>query len=233
MLAIAVSQFFLAAANADSIELVSQAQKAPLPSEHGDAGSRLHTISADGRYVLFSSLATNMQLGQTQASFGIYRHDRIQDQFELHLGHANAAFSDVQLLADETGLLFRSRASNLLDSSSTALPFESGGIYLYNFDTGRVINFDPTGLLADKNAVLAGDGKLAAYPAVDANGAHELVLFDRTTGNLRRAALGSDEPLQPGSFSDDGRFLVVTTNATNPARQGASGAINRPRRRQR
>src|SRR5262249_5790523 len=48
----------------------------------GDDDSFYPTITADGRYVAFSSLATNLVPGDTNAALDIFVHDRVTDTTE-------------------------------------------------------------------------------------------------------------------------------------------------------
>ena len=196
-------------------ELISQAQNAPLPNLQPNGSVAFHALSGDGRYVVYTSDATNLSPGESQASFGLYRHDTRSDQFELLLGHANAAITSVRYVINDTAMLLQSTASNLADSASTDAPNTESVLYLYWPATGEVAAFDPQGVLADQSAVISADGRSAAFGSEISAGNYGITLFDRTSSQLRLVLQNSNRPLSPSFFSDDGRFLLFTTGANN------------------
>jgi Tol biopolymer transport system component len=86
----------------------------------GNGESANPTISADGRYVAFQSMATNLVPGDTNNASDIFRHDRQTGQTERVSISACGAQSnhgswDPSISGDGKYIAFRSYASNLLD----------------------------------------------------------------------------------------------------------------------
>ena len=213
---------FCAAAPAHTAELVSQVQNAPIVSESpwiDPAGTAppafFSTISKNGRYVVFLSTAANLMPGQQQRSFGFYRYDQNVDASDLFLGHANAWITSLRFINNDQALFFTSRASNLLDPTSTEPPHDDNRSYVYSPDTNRIVAFDPQGLLDGKEVVYADDGIGAAFAVEDSNGTYSVSVYSRTKSKLRTAAAGSNRKVTPTHFSGDGRFLLLSTLATN------------------
>jgi Tol biopolymer transport system component len=89
--------------------------------------SWLHAISADGRYVVFSSDATNLVDGVIDGNTNIYMHDRVTGSTTLVSvsGYGQRAYNDYwgsSISADGRYLAFSSDASNLVDGDTNGVP---------------------------------------------------------------------------------------------------------------
>ncbi len=85
----------------------------------GNGRSIQPTISADGRFVAFQSIATNLASGATNASDDAFLFDRNDGSLRrlstsLTGGDANDWARDPQLSADGSTVVFSSPASNLV-----------------------------------------------------------------------------------------------------------------------
>lgn len=162
--------------------VLGPASPTPALAANGDsqvAGMQSRSESADGRWVFFDSLASNLDAADTNAVREIFVRDRALQQTALafSLPGANRPNGDSFLRdvsADGRYLLFRSCASNLV----------------------------------------AGDD----------NGQCDLFLADRTGGTLQRVNLSSagqqadgDSERTPAQVTDDGRYVVFESYATNLA----------------
>ena len=146
-------------------------------------------ISENGRYVAFSSYATNLVPGISDSVRRIYLRDRDTDN--------NAIF-------DEPG-----KVSTVLISRN-----EQG-------DPANNSCYDPT-LSADGRYVVF-DSRADNLVPGDTNGQRDIFLYDRVTDHIERISLtwdgqeanGDSTAAYSQAISDDGRFVVFRTSATN------------------
>ena len=94
----------------------------------GNSSSWNHSISADGRYVAFSSHATNLVNSDNNGQEDIFIHDRQMGATERVSAHSNGTEGNGQsnadwdvaglISADGRSILFESHASNLVDDDN-------------------------------------------------------------------------------------------------------------------
>ena len=99
------------------------------------------SISADGRWLVFSSTAANLVLGDTNAVADVFRRDQLTGRIErmsepAPTGQANAAALLAAVSADGTHVAFASQASNLVPGDTNAkfdaflrTPLQGGATY--------------------------------------------------------------------------------------------------------
>ena len=154
-------------------------------SQESDIGS----ISADGRYVVFSSGATNLVAGDLNGKTDVFRWDRLTGETQLVTvaadgtqanEHTAVNEDDIRVTADGQFVAFITRASNLVTGDVA----DTGDVFVKNMVTGEVIR-------ASVNA--------AGEVGVNAN----------SEGN----------PIAPFyltlDISDDGRWVAFDTDANN------------------
>ena len=117
------SDVFVYDRNSDTIERVSIAND----GEQGNRKSYISSISADGRYVVFGSYASNLVPGDTNGKRDIFVHDRDTDTIErVSIANDGAESNDYswypRISADGRYVAFRSEASNLV-------PGDTNGYY--------------------------------------------------------------------------------------------------------
>jgi hypothetical protein len=110
-----------------------------------DARSDAVAISADGRYVLFSSGATTLVPGDTNGTDDAFARDLATGRtWRVSTSRSGAQANGLSLArgmtADGHYALLLSRATNLVDP-----PTPAGGSYLYRRDlrTGAITRLDP------------------------------------------------------------------------------------------
>jgi Tol biopolymer transport system component len=120
----------------------------------GDFDSANASISADGRYVAFDSVATNLVPSDTNGGFDVFEHDRLFGTTE----RASIAFSGTQgnatsefpaISAAGRYVTFQSSASNLVPDDT------NGWVDIFIRDRGAGSSF---------TAFCFGDGNVAACP---------------------------------------------------------------------
>ncbi len=139
----------------------------------GDGHSVNPVISADGRYVAFDSMASNLVDGDTNGNRDVFVHDRetgettrvSQVVFGDRVEEAEGASHDPQISADGRYIAFASDATNLDPDYEQTSP---GDIYLHDRETGRnsYISFMPNGQEHPSESIdpdMSDDGTLIAY----------------------------------------------------------------------
>lgn len=135
----------------------------------GDGVSGVPSLSSDGRFVAFLSVATNLVAGDTNGVADIFVRDLTAGttrRVSLGIGgaQANDHSENPKLSADGRYVLFVSKASNLV-------PGDTNGVAdLFRFDTltntTERVNVNATGLQGDKGvsyASLSGNGRFVAF----------------------------------------------------------------------
>jgi len=191
------------------------------------------SISADGRYVAFASLATNLVSGDTNDHRDIFVHDRQTGQttrVSVASGgaQANGPSFDPSISADGRYVAFASNASNLVSGDTN----NTGDIFVHDRQTGATtrVSIGPGGTQANRGSLapsISADGRYVAFHS-DAtnlvsgvtNGTTHIFVHDRQTGATTRVSVASDGTegnsgsIKP-SISADGRYVAFQSIATN------------------
>jgi Tol biopolymer transport system component len=194
------------------------------------------SISADGRYVAFSSNSTDLIPGS--AGLQIYVRDRLNGTIELASVDSNGTLGNnpsefPRLTPDGRYVGFKSQASNLIpgDTGNHVDAFVRDRL---NGTTERV-SISTAGVGANDYCsapMLSADGRFAMFSSVatnlvpgDTNGVSDIFVRDRLSGTTERVSVstagvqgnqgsfGSDG--DGGGISADGRFVVFYSYATN------------------
>lgn len=206
--------------------------------------SQASDVSANGRWVAFSSFATNLAPG-SHGDQDVYLRDlRLGRTVLVSVGAGgsrgdNGSFN-AQLSADARFVCFPSFASNLVPGDSN----DQTDIFLRDRRLGTTtrINVDSKGREARGTTFdcdISADGRFIVFDSRagnlvpgDTNDEFDIFLHDRVAGTLSRVSLGLDGQQATGgycfepSLSDDGRFLAFVAVARNlvkgPIGEGAN-----------
>ncbi len=258
-LAVAVLSFGCLAgpAVADSVRLISRA--APdLPSATADDESRTYGsifgpvdslpaggfLSADGRYLVFTSTAENLVAGLTLSTVHfdqIYLHDRIAGTTVLVTRSAadaavtcNGASENPRISADGRYVAFLSSATDVV-SGQVDPASDTSDLFLFDRVTGTnslVSRAAGTTVTADgaDEFDLSADGSWIAFSSIGDNlvpgqgpsSARHVFLFDRAAGTSTLVSHTAASATTPGngfserpSLSADGSFLAYHSTAAN------------------
>lgn len=196
--------------------------------QEGNWLSRGPAISADGRYVAFYSLATNLVISDTNDAWDVFVHDRetgATEQVSVDSNGQQGDFSSLylDLSADGLYLAFHSYATNLVLSDTN----DTADIFLHDRWSGVT---EMVSLTSDEEQA----NGFSTSPAVSADGLY--VAFRSYATNLgtfggayvRDRLLGVTEQVdvnatgEPGNdytsnldISADGRYIVFDSYATN------------------
>lgn len=210
-------------------------------SSAGDQSGNASTapdISADGRYVVFQSFATNLVTGDTNGAWDVFRHDRTTgttDRVNLSSAGAQAIgggrFSSPRISGDGSRVVFQSSARNLVAGASAG----RDQIYLRDMTAGttELMSGTPAGVQGDGGAELpdiSDDGSLVVFDSwstnligSDANGVVDVFLRHVALGTTDRVSLDdAGAPFGGGSYfariSGDGSTVSFTTfGAVDPS----------------
>jgi Tol biopolymer transport system component len=146
--------------------------RTPLPYESTQANgpSSSPAISADGRYIVFASKASNLVVGDTNEVSDIFLFDRLaRTMRRLSLSssgeQANGSSIAPNISADGTQVVFVSWASNLLETekqdckTSTGNMLPCADVYLKNLETNGIS-------LISQQSGKAGDGDSGLSPSI-------------------------------------------------------------------
>ena len=197
----------------------------------GNAASNWPSISADGRFVAYESVASNLVPGDTNGRYDIFIRDRqIGETTRVSLSSAAAQGNGdsrfPRLSPDGRFVAFHSLASNLVPGDTNS----DWDIFLHDRQTGETtrVSVSSAGVEGNGSAVnptLSADGRLVAFHSgatnlipSDTNANTDVFLHDRQTGETTRVSVSTanDEVLGfslTAAFSDDGGAVVFGSSA--------------------
>jgi Tol biopolymer transport system component len=212
---------------------------------HGNADSSTPTISSDGRYIAFASLATN--LGTPGGNQQIYLHDRLATangttsliSKDNAATAGNGASGTPSISGDGRFVAFMSIATNLV------VPFTGQQIYLHDQNTGTttLISHDNSGVPVQGSGAssapsISSNGLMVTFVSLAPNllnpapniAGQQIYSHDRLAGangttslvsknnSLVAGNLASDQP----STNNDGGFVAFASQASNLLVGGAA-----------
>lgn len=198
-----------------------------------NAGSDAAAISADGRWVAFTSSASNLIVGDTNDAPDVFVHDRrTATTSRVSVGpggtEGNRASGSAAISADGRYVAFDSLADNLIDRDSN----QRMDVFVHNVQTGTTtrVSEGSGGVQGNHLSVdpaLSADGRWVAFTSsasnlvVDDTNAHEDVFaHDRHTGTTTRVSVGpgglqANSVSVAPSVSTDGRWIAFSSVADN------------------
>jgi Tol biopolymer transport system component len=191
-------------------------------------------ISADGRFVAFSSSASNLVAGDTNGTWDVFVRDRVAGTTERVSVDSAGAESDGQswwpaLSGDGRLVVFMSQATNLVAGDVNG----HTDVFVRDRTTGTTscASVDPSGNVSDQGAVfpsISADGSIVAFSSTstnlvagDANGKSDTFARDLAAGTMEIVSVDSAGAQADGhsqyapALSSDGRFVAFTSDATN------------------
>ena len=191
------------------------------------------SIADDGRYIIFSSDATNLVPNDTNNSTDIFIYDRTNQTVELiniapNNTEADAPVSIGSISGNSRYITFASNASNLVANDTN----QQRDIFVYDRveKTTERISVASEGTQANDlnlfNAI-SDDGRYVAFESMasnlvanDTNGQRDIFIRDRVEKTTERVNVASDGTQANNhaslhSISDDGRYITYCSNASN------------------
>jgi Tol biopolymer transport system component len=207
----------------------------------GNFLSAAPSISADGRYVAFTSYATNLVSNDTNGWGDIFVHDRQTGQTSRvsvasdgTQGNVDSRFPAIS--ADGRYVAFASNSNNLVSGDTNNLE----DVFVHDRQTGQtsrvsVASDGTQGNEGSFNISISADGRYVAFSSNasnlisgDTNAVSDLFLHDRQTGQTSRVSVasdgtqGNDHSSWP-SISANGRYLAFASDASNLVSDDTNG----------
>ncbi len=225
----------VADATIERVSVSSAGDQAIGASGAGVCAANCFSLSADGRYVAFESLATNLAAPDNDTVSDIFRRDRqtgttilISQTSAGAVGGGTIGSNRPSISADGRYVAFES--SRVLEASDTN---STGDIYLRDVDAGTTVRVNtsasgaPTTTGFSARPSISDDGKIVAFRSLsnelvpgDNSGVNQRDLFvkDTNTGAIVRITPVGAEPNGDSnelSLSGDGKVLVFHSAASN------------------
>lgn len=201
----------------------------------GDGDSEDPSISSDGRFIAFLSVATNLVTGDTNGVEDIFVHDRatgITERVSVTSGglEADDASFSPSLSASGNSVGFGSFATNLVADDNNGV----SDVFVHDRDSGLTerISVASTGVEANGESMhvaVSSDGRYVAFMSrasnldlvtPDTNGVSDIFVRDRVLRTTERVSIDSDGNQANGasfftSISSDGQMVAFTSAASN------------------
>jgi hypothetical protein len=202
----------------------------------GNYSSGLASISADGRYVVFKSEATNLVAYDTNSTTDTFLHDTqtgettlVSRASDIQQTQSNAYSNSPSVSADGRYMTFISNATNLIPRDTNG----KNDVFVQDTQTGDIsrVSVATDGTETEEDSYtpsISADGRYvvfesASYSLVtnDPYGTRDVFLHDAQTGETTLVSLASDgitkgnyDSYQP-SISSDGRYISFISDADN------------------
>jgi Tol biopolymer transport system component len=191
------------------------------------------SISADGRYVAFTSHANNLVPGDTNSAPDVFIHDReFANTKRVSVASDGTEGDYTSELASISGdgqlIVFSSLAGNLVMEDLEG----ARDVFIHDQSTGQtdILSLTWDGNLGNGDStvpVISSDGKYVAFYSAsdgliqdDLNSTGDIFLYDLQTKQTQRVSISSDgvegngESFTP-SISQEGRFIAFSSEASN------------------
>lgn len=199
----------------------------------GNQSSYEISISEDGRYVAFSSLASNLVTGDTNGASDIFVRDRqtsVTQRVSLRSNgtQGNRGSWGASISANGQYVVFYSDATNLVSGDTNG----AWDIFVRDRQTSTTqrVSLSSNGKQGNGGSTMAsitGDGRYVAFISMssnlvtgDTNARGDVFVQDRQTGVTQRVSVdnngiqGNDDCYY-SSISADGRYVAFGSHATN------------------
>ncbi len=212
----------------------------------GNFSSSQASISADGRYVAFQSVANNLVVGDMNGSDDVFVHDRqsgTTERVSVDSGGAegddSSGYHGLSISADGRLVAFEAYASNLVAGDTNGV----SDVFVHDRQSGTTerVSVDSLGAQGNDRSYhpsISADGRCVAFGSWatnlvggDTNGAYDIFVHDRQSGTTERASVdslgvqGNDESDAPSS-SADGRYVAFRSHASNLVGGDTNGAAD-------
>ncbi len=223
------SDIFIKDTQTGIVSLVSS----DLSGVQGYSQSTEPSLSADGRFVAFTSEDSSLVAGDSNGSSDIFIKDTQTGVISIVSADAsgvqgNGSSQKPGVSADGRFVVFSSLASNLVVGDTNARE----DVFIKDTQSGTInlISSDSSGVLGNNDSSwpkLSTNGRFVTFRSVasnlvagDTNGFDDIFIKDTQTGSISVVSANSsgvlgNNPPSPPSLSADGRYVAFSSNATN------------------
>ncbi|MBI1853564.1 MAG: IPT/TIG domain-containing protein [Planctomycetes bacterium] len=205
--------------------------------DQANGSCRGSSISDDGRFVAFESVATNLVTNDSNLTDDVFVRDRyaggtvcasVNPSGRPGNG-SSGALNTFAISANGRYVVFRSEASDLVDGDTNVL----ADVFVRDIQTRTTtrVTLDSSGEQVNGSAgwavAISADGRWIVFSdtasnmvAADTNGREDVFVRDMLTGTNSRVSVNSagdeaDDYSYVSSISPDGRFVAFTSRARN------------------
>lgn len=210
---------------------------------HQTNGDTMDTsISADGRFVAFSSLASNLLPGDTNGTWDVFVADRENDTVSRASVSTQGVEGDMasyhpDISADGRFVVFDSRATNLVYHDTN----DDYDVYAHNLVSGVTTRVSVSAVGGPGGGIspsVSDDGRFVAFTSFaadlvldDANGQTDVFVRDRETHTSSLVSLSTTEEQTDNTsgspaISGDGQRVAFASSATNLVPGDTNGATD-------
>jgi Tol biopolymer transport system component len=210
----------------------------------GGFGAGPARISADGRFVVFGSFASNLVLDDAAGFDDVFVRDRLLNTTECAslssagiVGNGHSMYPSIS--DDGRYVVFYSQADNLAAGDAN----DATDIFLRDRQASTTIRLSDVPAGGQSNGtsrlpVISADGRLVAFQSSatnlvppDDNGASDIFLYDLDGGEMRRLSLagGGSDAAGASSFatiSEHGAVVAFQSDATNLVAGDTNGSTD-------
>jgi Tol biopolymer transport system component len=196
----------------------------------GDAASYQVALSTDGRYVAFTSLASNLVADDTNINADVFVHDRntaVTERISVASDGTQGDGYHPTISADGRFVAFTADSSNLVVNDSNGM----SDIFVHdrNRNITELVSGSNDGSQGNLGAIfsaISADGRYVAFDSSsnnlvseDTNAAEDVFVRDRKTGLTERVSIAIDGTQgnansHIASISADGRYVVFQSLAS-------------------
>jgi Tol biopolymer transport system component len=199
----------------------------------GNGNCHSPTISANGQFVTFSSVSSNLVANDTNGHYDVFVHDRstgTTERVSIRTGgtEANGDSFESAMSTDGQIIAFQDTATNLVAGDSNGC----ADIFVHDRSSGisERVSVDSSGTEGNGHsrfASISADGQIVAFEsdssnliAHDTNYCGDIFIHDRSTGETRRVSVDSsgvegNAPSDQPSISAEGQFVAFHSRASN------------------
>ncbi|MCE9646365.1 MAG: hypothetical protein K8S20_10235 [Chloroflexi bacterium] len=185
------------------------------------------SISGDGRFVVFSSSATNLVAGDTNGLDDIFVHDRqtgitVRASADSSGVGANGASTGASISTDGNYVVYFSNGTNLVPGDTNG----KSDVFVYALQTGQTtrVSVNSAGVQGDQLArdpSISGDGRFVTFSSYSNNlmtqdtfGYEYVYIRDRQAGTTTVASVQNGIPMigwaESSVISSDGRYVAFS-----------------------
>ena len=210
----------------------------------GNGSSYGAAITADGRYVLFQSDATNLVRGDTNAAADVFVRDTLvgtTTRVSLGAGGVQANENCYAMGLSDNGryVVFYSYATNLVAGDTN----DTSDVFLRDTVTGttKLVSVSSAGTIGNDtsfDADISADGRYVVFEsdadnlvAGDTNRSADVFLRDTVAGTTIRLSVAwngtqANDSSGNAHISADGRFVTFSSSASNLVRGDTNGSYD-------
>ena len=202
-------------------------------------------VSADGRYVAFTSNSVNLVPEDKNRQTDVFVRDRVaattsRASVTSTGGDPNAVSQRPSISADGRYVAFQSIATNLVPGDTNAV----SDVFLRDRQAGTTRRVSTAasgaqGNAASQAAMVSGDGRYVAFDSQasnlggsDTNGTWDVYVHDRHLNRMARGSVATTTGAQGNNastgaaLSNDGRYLLFRSSASNLVGGDTNGVVD-------